>query len=84
MKRRRTTLIWEPDLALYANGDYGRLGSYAVFYVSWNSGSRDLGDWKLNCMLPGIKNVLGYYKTKEEAKEYAQKVLTHWIERAGL
>jgi len=80
-------LVWRDSKSQYTVGESGWLGKFKVFSIHYNSTrSKSNTDdiWQVACLLPGIKDDLGCFKTIEEAKDIAQRVMDIWIEGTGL
>ena len=72
---------WETDTRQYAWGENLKVGKWTVGGAH-NSGSRSKSEpkkWQATCLLPGMKSELGWFETVEEAKDRAEKAVTHWF-----
>lgn len=71
----------------YISGCRGFVGKYIFFKCFWdscrNSENKDL-PYKLTCSLPGLKPVLGYFRTEIEAHSRVDAVLKFWLSGVGL
>lgn len=76
-------LAWLPakDTRFGNSGtEYGFIGKWHVFGVHW--GSNRAAPWTLTCRLPGIKDRIADFASKEEAKVRAASVMAHWWTKA--
>ncbi len=76
------SIIWKPS---YGGVDCF-LGKYKVGGVFY-SGMVSKGDpnkYKAFCELPGLKPVIGYYSTQEEARQKIESAVLHWVKGAEL
>jgi len=79
-------ITWEPSKRQYGSGEEGKLDKYIIFELFYDGSrpkSKEVPPYKLVCLLPGIKEHLGHYNQKE-GKEFAERVLEHWLKNAGL
>lgn len=71
----------------YVSGNSGFVGKYIFFKCFWDScrssENKDL-PYKLTCSLPGLKSVLGHFRTEIEAHSRADAVLKFWLSGVGL
>lgn len=79
-------LTWEPSKHRQSNGETLRMGRYPV------------GEWKqeqelrkgakasfaVTCRLPGVRSDLGHCETSDKARSLLEKVVTGWVNSAGL
>lgn len=78
---------WTVMDAKYMSGSNGFVGKYILFKCFWDS-CRNHEDkespYKLTCALPGLKPVLGHFRTEMEAHSRAEEVLKYWLKGVGL
>ena len=79
-------ITWKFVDERYVPKEVGYLGKFAVVSTYWDGGSSKEADKKLKlvCFLPGIKDTIGHFSSKEEAKKKADFVVLYWIEKAQL
>ena len=82
-------LKWENKKARWGNiqssGILGDLEVFRVFYDGMRSKSASGGNWIIECKLSGLRPILSKtFSGEDDAKAYAEKVLTDWLERTGL
>lgn len=74
---------WVESESKYSRSDNLKLGKVTVasvfYYDSITKGS-DL-KYALTTQMGGIKSHLGYYETAQQAKDKAELVLAHWINK---
>lgn len=70
----------------YSQGNDAFLGKWRVGWVGWDSmlSRDDPNKYKATCNLSGIREVLGYFETEEEAKARLLKAVEAWVSGAGL
>lgn len=80
------SLHWSTRNATSGAGKNGWRGEVLLFTVSWDSFSPqdDADKWKLRCKLPGVREVIGNFKTPEEATVRAEYVFSRWLTLAKL
>lgn len=72
---------WEKDTREYTAGSILLLGKWNVGSAYYNS-CRTKDDplkYAATCSLPGIKKVLDYYATEQEAKDRVEVAVKYWI-----
>lgn len=73
-------LVWEvnKNFAFYSRSGY--LGGWRVFEIlKWADIPRKLSNYKLECLLPGLKR-FHTFETEPEAIECAVSLLNNWFE----
>lgn len=78
---------WVYNTAKFSNGYIGKLGKFPVFKINWNANRPKGGDEPSNILtttLPGLKSALMKHDDRDELKEFAEKVLAHWLNCTGL
>lgn len=72
---------WKINTAQYTCGELLYLGPWNVGGIHYDSArsKSDKEKYAATCNLPGIKNMLGHFKTNEEAKEKAENAVRHWL-----
>lgn len=77
---------WEQDARKYSAGKILLLGKWKVGSIYYDS-CRPKDDplkYCASCNLPGIKTILDYYATQEEAMTRVETAITYWIKQANL
>ena len=77
---------WLKQQTRYSDSHVCMLGKWIVGSVYYD-GMVTKGDpcvYKATCLLPGIKDILGHYQSREEAKAVVEKSVMHWAKNAGL
>ncbi len=82
-------LKWEENRSRFGSnqvsGQLGDIEIFRVFYDGMRSRSASGGNWTIECKLSGLRPVLSKtFNGEDDAKAYAEKVLTDWLERTGL
>ena len=74
-------LVWKIDSNRYGSSQSGYLGKWKVVSIFYDgtTGRDDPNKEKLVCLLPGIKNVVGKFKTTKEAQIKATEVVEYWL-----
>lgn len=77
---------WKKDKAKYSCGEFLLLGAWNVGGIHYDSfrTSNDPLKYAATCKLPGIKGILGHFKTDAEAKAVAEKAVAHWLSKLPL
>jgi hypothetical protein len=77
---------WEKDIREYTAGSILILGEWNVGSAYYNSfrAKDDPLKYAATCSLPGIKKVLGYYATEQEAKDRVEVTVKYWISKSGI
>lgn len=71
---------WESDAGLWASGEVCYLGKWRIGKVDWISRSQgDVEHEGAFIYLPGLKELQGYFSTKEEAKRRVETVALYWM-----
>jgi hypothetical protein len=76
------TIKWETDTRLFQNGQYLIIGAWKVGYVEYRSRSQgETNNYAAISYLPGLKEILDYYKTQDEAKKRVESASLRWISK---
>ena len=75
------TFTWEQSKMQYGSGYNCRMGKWRIGGWCWNVVSNE-PHYSVYCGLPGFKDCLGAFETKEIAREYLEKAALRWF--AGL
>ena len=67
-----------------SQGTTGMLGKFSVFSIYWYVADDRNKPYRLSCCLPGLKTILGSFPSENDAKEYAIKAYTLWLQNVGL
>ena len=84
--KHEIAMKWKINTAQYASGEILFLGAWNVGGYHYD-GCRSQDDplkYAATCKLPGIKRLLGYFKTGEEAKAGAEKAVAHWLSKLDI
>ena len=71
---------WKKPTHQFATGEIAYLGRWNVGGYHWNSVRRDGDDWVVSCKLPGIKDTLGSFATKVDARARLEIAVTFWFD----
>lgn len=71
---------WEDDKRVFHSGEVLRVGKWIVGEVCYESRTKgETNNYAAKSMLPGLKEILDYYKTSEEAKSRVERATKKWI-----
>jgi hypothetical protein len=72
---------WVEDLRPFHNGEVLKVGRWIVGCVEYRSRSKtDIGNMAAITMLPGLKELLTYCVTSEQAKERVESAVKFWFD----
>ena len=71
---------WEDDNRILHNREVLRVGKWIVGEVCYESRTKgETNNYAAKSMLPGIKEYLDYYETRDEAKGRVERATRKWI-----
>lgn len=80
------SLVWEPSKHRQSSGETLRMGRYPVgewqLDAELRKGAR--ASFAVTCRLPGVRADLGHCETSDKARSLLEKVVTGWVNSAGL
>ncbi len=74
---------WKRDTAKFSHGELLELGQWNVGEIHYDSfrTKDDPLKYAATCKLPGVKQMLGHFEKKEEAREKVEKVVKFWLSK---
>jgi hypothetical protein len=80
LDRMVSGFLWKPATGPWASGDVLYVGKWPVGSAAYASSSKgDTKNYVARSRLPGLKEVLEYFETMDEAKERVERATRYWL-----